>query len=652
MKFQINHTFAREYERRKRREELAKLREHEQHTPRGSNQRHPPPEGGEGTSSAIDSANVDASESDEESTEEDEMGVLLTKRLDAQWARTLELIRRRDARIYDPNFRFYEEEESSGTDSESSSKTASSDTDEPVAGYDYLALHAEKETAVYLDQYAREALVQHSKAKSSSASGSVTSGSETDSVDGAPSAAGNSCHVAVYDAEQAEIRQAFLEQAERETRGPNTKSSDRDTNVLTESGDQSSDELFTIKIRDRRLEEILAAHTATAPPKSQRVEDALALDNEAKSDEDLLHSYLEKETAEEKEAFLYDYLVHNRWLGPVHAALEKAASTGEEQESTPIDPIEQDEAFLEKQDQFEYEHNFRFEEPDADVIPSHPRQVQGSLRRPSSKQEARKRQREAKMAREEAEKRQRLETLRRLRNARHAERVERMKRLARAAGLRGEAAMLSSPEGSTTERAWLERMVSLAESDTDFDASHFDATMRAIFDREEYQNAPDDGWEPTPTATPAGDRTECQIGPHQRLRGHATDLTERVDDVNSEGSDSELDALYREDLLADTRFHYRRVEPRSFGLTAEEMLAMDERTLNAYASIKYIQPFREAETLPKRLRKLLRGNTSMQRYRLKQARHHTGSNDATPRDGRKRADPARSSRTVTDPALP
>lgn len=646
MELRVNEAFAREYERRKRREELARLREQEQQERRRTNA-DPRPSGcnADQISHTSDGVTI-ASSDDDESTNEDDLGMLLTKRLDTQWARTLELIRRRDPCIYDPNFRFYDEDETTETGSEPDSDTSSSEGDEPVAGYDYIALSAEKETAIYLDQYARDGLLHEMKTRSASPSGSSSSELGTEAANTSYLVSEGRSRVPVYDAEQAKIRQAFLEQAARETIRSDDAGSVPEAVAAPESSDQSGDELFKMRTYDERFD-VLGASPAATPLKATAVPEVRTESNESKFDEDLHHSYLETETAAEKEAFLYDYLVNNRWLGSVHATLEKATKVDPNQASGSANPVDEDEVFLEKQDKFEYAHNFRFEEPNADVVPSHPRHVEGSLRRPSSKQEARKRQREAKMAREEVKKRQRLETLRRLRNTRLAERAEQKRRIARAAGLQCDADKADADEGRTSERTWLERMVALADSDTDFDASKFDAAMRTLFEREDYQNAPDDSWEPTSRTSPEDAGSRPRSGPdRQQSNGRAAAVASP--ECDDDDDDSELDSLYREDLLANTRFHYRRVEPRSFGLTAEEMLDMDERALNTYASIKYIQPFRPIETLPKRLRKLLRGNASMQRYRRKQACQQSGSRAAISGRDRQRGNRPKSSAVTAD----
>jgi hypothetical protein len=61
----------------------------------------------------------------------------------------------------------------------------------------------------------------------------------------------------------------------------------------------------------------------------------------------------------------------------------------------------------------------------------------------------------------------------------------------------------------------------------------------------------------------------------------------------------QLDELYKldfEDVIGGDlpcRFKYIKIEPRTFGMTVEEILATDDRELNRRVSIKKLRPYRE-----------------------------------------------------------
>jgi len=62
-----------------------------------------------------------------------------------------------------------------------------------------------------------------------------------------------------------------------------------------------------------------------------------------------------------------------------------------------------------------------------------------------------------------------------------------------------------------------------------------------------------------------------------------------------------------EDVIAGglkTRFKYNKVSPQDFGLTAEEILLLDDRDLNSFVGLRRIAPYRESEwVLPPKKRK-------------------------------------------------
>lgn len=62
------------------------------------------------------------------------------------------------------------------------------------------------------------------------------------------------------------------------------------------------------------------------------------------------------------------------------------------------DEESEDEKALESQEKFERRFNFRFEEPDGDLIASYPRTVMGSVRREDERRKTKRKQREERKA--------------------------------------------------------------------------------------------------------------------------------------------------------------------------------------------------------------------------------------------------------------
>ena len=160
---------------------------------------------------------------------------------------------------------------------------------------------------------------------------------------------------------------------------------------------------------------------------------------------------------EDGETFLLDYISKKRWM---------------DNEFNYKDNDEDSLQDLEKQEAFESQYNFRFEEDHTD-IPTYSRSIPSSLRR---EDDSRKSKREAKKQRKAQEKKEKEEQLKRLKNARKTE-------LKRRIALIQDAAGLSNLE-NVSEDVWEDIL-----KEDGFDEEKLEGVMERIFGEEYYDDA-------------------------------------------------------------------------------------------------------------------------------------------------------------------
>ncbi|NXY25810.1 KRI1 protein, partial [Atrichornis clamosus] len=281
------------------------------------------------------------------------------------------------------------------------------------------------------------------------------------------------------------------------------------------------------------------------------------------------------------------------------------------------DSSDEGEQFLERQQEFERRHNFRFEEPDAAQIQTFPRHIPTSVRR---RDERRKEKREQIRERKKKDRARRREELKQLKNLKRQELAARIARIRDASG--------SDAFGLTD---------SLLQED--FDPASHDRLMAEWFGEEYYgrgeQEKPqfeeeeelDDDWNwdawtgreeggaqpephcedpdfvmdadyipeapPNPAAPQARPRPEVSFGKKRRKTQfrEALEREKPLFDPASGPFERYLDEFYSldfEDMVGDLpcRFKYRQVLPCDFGLTTDEILAADDKELNRWCSLR------------------------------------------------------------------
>ncbi|XP_062367810.1 protein KRI1 homolog [Cinclus cinclus] len=501
----------------------------------------------------------DSGDSDSDSSESSGDDVALDPREEREFYRTLALLKTRDPRIYREDTTFYTREESEEEEEEDEEGEEERPA-KPMFLKDYerkVVLEKEGKYVDEEDEEDEEAAAKRRKVESSQS----------------------------YAEEQRALKEsfrAFVADSEEEEEEE-------------EGGALLRPRIRSQKEKDQEEEQYLRwlRGQAEAPP-------------EPLQDLEPLQKFWSDPALEPGERFLRDYLLGNGFR-------EEEEEEGDEGASLPSleDSSDEGEQFLERQQEFERRHNFRFEEPGAAQIQTFPRQIPTSVRR---RDERRKEKREQIRERKKKERARRREELKQLKNLKREELAARIARIRDASG--SDAFGLSH---------------SLLQED--FDPAHHDRLMAEWFGEEYYgrgeeekpqfeeEEGLDDDWnwdswtgreeeesqtEPhcedpdfvmdadyVPEPPPAQAPPEVSFG-KKRRKTRFREALEREKppfDPASGPFEQYLDEFYGldfEDMIGDLpcRFKYRRVLPCDFGLTTDEILAADDKELNRWCSLR------------------------------------------------------------------
>ncbi|GLB37339.1 putative KRI1-like family protein [Lyophyllum shimeji] len=272
------------------------------------------------------------------------------------------------------------------------------------------------------------------------------------------------------------------------------------------------------------------------------------------------------------------------------------------------DPGIDEEDFEEIVDRFESSYNFRFEEPDAAVIPTYPRNLPSLVRREDSK---RKEARERRKQRKEEELQKKKEEVKRLKSLKMKEIKAKLERI----GLEG-GKKLDGDEA-------------LQELDLegDWDPDSHDRQMAALYHEDDIADDEKPQWDddidigdipldediPPTSTTSKKKKKKKKIDENEQddvgvdVDVMDADVAKTVDDEEWDGTeemrkrklDEYMDEIYAldfNDLVGGmpTRFKYTGVQPQNFALTPAEILTATDKELNEYMSIKKYAPYRKS----------------------------------------------------------
>ncbi|KAL4445294.1 hypothetical protein ABPG77_011119 [Micractinium sp. CCAP 211/92] len=566
----VNEEFAKRFEYNKKREELHRLQEKypeqaaklaRKFEAQAARQQQ------KAAAAATAAAEAATEESSSSSEEEEDPEALISQKTQAQIFETLLKIRAKDASIYQPETKFY-------------SSSSSEDEDEgEQAG---RGAGAKRERPMYLKDIVYQQALQEG-------------GTDSDEEERAGRAPPRT-----YAQEQDELKRAFLSAFEETEAG---EAADGEggfgAGVLKQRADKARKAADRAAGQDGGGQEPGGGGGGGGPA-----------DAEAKVQQ-LLDGYFGRDEELSKEdRFLKRYILNKGWVDEGDDGFE-----GEDDDDMHAhdEMVEEDEQELERAEQWEHAYNFRFEEPGAAAIITYPRNVEGTVRKEDDR---RKRKRQEKAERLAAEEEQRRADVRRLKNLKKAEIEEKLQEIQSVAGK------------AAPRQELLDRLVA-----GDFDPEEYDKQMAAAFGDDYYDadadldddDLADEQFEKELEAMAQyGSEDEDPrsfAALHKRLAAQrGADAAAGTDDDEEgeegddgdggEGADPEAAARARaevqrlleeyfkldyEDVVGGipTRFRYKEVQPASFGLEVNDILAMDDKELNQVVGLKKLAPYRE-----------------------------------------------------------
>lgn len=339
----------------------------------------------------------------------------------------------------------------------------------------------------------------------------------------------------------------------------------------------------------------------------------------------------EDDKLDEETVFLKDYFRKEMWRDD-----KKSSKSGDEM----MEEVEfsEDEEEIEKQEDYEREFNFRFEENAGDRVWGHSRKVEGSVRK---KPNARKLQRERKEERMVQAEEERKEELKRLKNLKKKEMKEKLEKIKESAGIGADGVCLLDVDDLEEEfdPDKYDRKMKESFGDAYYEGDDMDPEFgndeddleKPDFDKEDELLGLPKGWdnvdEPRDGFLSTREKLLKAIeneGDHEQTTGD-NKVSGDEDEVAEEGKRKKkrkrtntvmkavreelMEEYYKldyEDTIEDlkTRFKYRPVKAKRFGLAPAELLTMEDKELNQYVPLKKIAPYREKEWKVSRMKML------------------------------------------------
>ncbi|KAG8742935.1 hypothetical protein FRC10_000723 [Ceratobasidium sp. 414] len=585
----VNEHYAKAFEYRKEREELAKLKE-----------KYGPDFEGE------------EEEGDSESDEsEDEYGEELTPAVDAALLRTLAKIRRKDPEIYDSSV---------GVFSEEAKKTQGKAPSKPLT----------------IKQQNLAALLESSSRPTSPTPAPLTHAQEQEALRDETISA---FHNAVQEEDDEDglltLREGVRDEAE-------LREEEYKDFLQREVGEDLSGLMWVEKgdVKVGGEHEQNGSSLANGVGKAEGKKKGRRKERKEETDQEFLMDYiLNRGWIDKSEKRLPTY---REVVGPDPKSEVKDDVDRTEEVESDNNGLDEEE-FDEIADRFESTYNFRFEEPDSHIIATHPRSLPTVRRTDTSRKEAREKKKERKaekiLAKREEVKRLKALKMREVREKLEQVRVEGGLGKPKAVGSKGKQ---RAEDGDEDEEGDDWGALGELDLDGDWDPEKHDAQMRSLYvDEGEYE---DDGEKPTwdneidigdlmPSTSKSAADPSVKSGKKKKKKRHDQDEDAGVDpdemdadvdqpllledeedwdgteEMRKRKLDEYMDQIYDldfNDMVGDmpTHFRYAKVEPMTHGLTPAEILTATDAELNSYVGLKRLAPYRKEKFDPRRPEKL------------------------------------------------
>lgn len=527
-----------------------------------------------------------------DSSSDDDSEVELDPKIERDFYRTLSLLKKKDPKIYREDAQFYTENaaETSSNAQPSTSKKA--------------------EKPMYLKDYERKVILERG--------GKYEDDSDEDTDDEDAAKRRERAASPSYIQEQNQLKESFRQ-------------------FIQHSDEEGS---------EGGEDEFLKRRIKTQDEKDKEEEDyvewlkgQVELDGpEEVQDMKYLRDYWNDPELDEKERFLRDFVLNKGYLE--NEDNDRIPTYDEVLQSDVEDSEEEGESFLERQDNFERNYNFRYEEPDATQIKTFPRNIATSVR---SKDDRRKQKRDEVKERKQREKEQKQEQLKQLKNLKRNEIMDKLKRLQELTGNEKLAFDQVDLEGDFDPQKHDQLMQNMFGDgyygEDEDEKPHFDDEDDALEEHwnwDTWTGEREDGEEDCYDGEGQDYETNCDdpnfimdadynpnqqsvskkkiikekkkmkredaplMGKKKKRKSHFAEVINKdkpVFDPQEKSFETYLDEYYKldyEDIIDDLpcRFRYRQVLANDFGLTTDEILQADEKELNRWCSLKKTCMFR------------------------------------------------------------